>query len=113
MIGAREVSKLKNRIKSAIGSAKKPRAIDKIKELENRGVINQKQRNSWEFLRNRYAHGVRFRNNDDFFDHYSKYKEIIEMLYRIILYKIKFKGLYSSNLSSAIQLVPFELYKNI
>ena len=102
---------IKIRLISSLNNMKKSRAKDRLLELKKRGVINKEQYDSWSKLRNQSAHAVRDRGKDWFEKSYNRYSHVLEMLYRIIFYSIKYNGIYTSYVTKGHKDKKFHLYQ--
>ena len=98
------------RAKNLLNTMHNPRVRDVIDSLKNLGVINDSQIRSWTYLRNKYVHGVRNEGNRWFRSTQKKSLDILEMYYRIILHKLKYKGLYTSYGSDNWPDIKYKLY---
>ncbi len=101
---------IKNRSLSAIGNMKNARVKDKMLELQGLGVINKTQLDSWEELRNKSAHGADQIKENQFKEINKKYNNVVELLFRIVLYALNHKGYYTSYSNDNEVNIEFRLY---
>lgn len=88
-------SNLRERALSAMGSMKSNRAVDKMYALANAGAIDERDIDSWKFLRNPSAHGsfeVDEEKLQELLDHIYR---LITLIYKLVFLKIGYIGKYS------------------
>lgn len=101
---------IKKRVLATINMMKQARAKDKLLELKKLGVINKIQYDSWSKLRNKSAHAVKDNKKDWLNKDLKRYYQVIELLYRIIFYAIKYDGEYTSYGDDKKSRKKFKLY---
>ncbi len=89
---------------------KNARVKDKMLELQGLGVINKTQLDSWEELRNKSAHGADQIKENQFKEINKKYNNVVELLFRIVLYALNHKGYYTSYSNDNEVNIEFRLY---
>ena len=85
-----------SRIKGSLWAMKRPRTEEKLHSLEKIGIINNLQIASWKSVRPPKVHGDRKEIDKSFEKQKQDYFNILEMIYRIILYAIKYQGKYTA-----------------
>lgn len=104
-------STIKKRATKIIGNMKSVRAEDKLHILLAMGIINNKQYDSWKKLRNASAHSAIGNKNDNWHKEYRNlYHYVLEMYYRLLLYHIGYKGIYTEYSANLNNNVEFKLY---
>lgn len=101
-----------DRIITIVGQMKNVRAKDLLVELKDIGVINKQQFDTWNKIRNSFAHGTQIKVDQDWNEMIEKFYILLEMYYRLIFYKIGYDGLYTiyGKYLYSIREEKFELY---
>ena len=86
---------LRKRAGGAVGRLNEISANEKLRRLENKGIVSKEERKAWEDLRTKCAHGGRFEDNE-IPNSERSLEKVTGLLHKTVLYEIGYAGEFTN-----------------